>query len=239
MPVHMQDAAGSTAACGAGARTGSEPTAAALRHALTALRHRLLLRLHQSPCHQPHLLTHLLTRRHKRSLQTFWLCGGVAGVDRPLADAQAGDLLVAAAAGGEALWLEVLERRPRPDTPPAPGPAEARSRGQGPGAASSRADPDGGGGGAAAGRGAARAAEPALVAACCGERLELHADGPGRFVLHHAGAPYVYEGAAQPLITKQAGPGAGATAELPFSCTQQGPGRGCPCGQLLAQQAGR
>jgi hypothetical protein len=132
------------------------------------------------------------------NLQTFWLCGGVAGVDRPLADAQAGDLLVAAAAGGQALWLEVLERRRRPDTPPAPGPAEARSWRQAPGAASTRADPDGGGGGAVGGGSSARAAEPALVAACCGERLELRADGPGRFVLHHAGAPHAYAGAAQP-----------------------------------------
>jgi len=171
-----------------------------------------LLTRHHRSSHQPFWLlpvgvscrhdrpladAHLLTRCHQQSPDVLAV-RGVAGVDRPLADAQAGDLLVAAAAGGQALWLEVLERRRRPDTPPAPGPAEARSWRQAPGAASTRADPDGGGGGAVGGGSSARAAEPALVAACCGERLELRADGPGRFVMHHAGAPYAYAGAAQP-----------------------------------------
>ena len=103
MPVHVQDAAGSTAACGAGAHTRSEPAAPAVRHALTALRHGLRLCLHQSSCSRTcsHVVIEAAINRSGfyrvggaagmigrwstrtcshvviSNLQTFWLCGGL------------------------------------------------------------------------------------------------------------------------------------------------------------------
>ena len=122
-------------------------------------------------------------------------------MDRPLADAQAGDLLLASARDGQVLWLEVLApRAPAPDHAPAPQAlaagacaeraADSRPAGSGngdieqgaPASTSGRSGNDLGDGGSAL------RASGMLVAACCGERMELHPDGPGCFVLRHAGA---------------------------------------------------
>ena len=126
---------------------------------------------------------------------------GRAGVDRPLAGARAGDLLAATAADGQALWLEVLA--PAPEHAPAPqaragagacadGAADSRPGGSGNGDAEQDAPPSTSGrSGSIAGDGASGLhASTVLVAACCGERLELHPDGPGCFMLRHAGAAY-------------------------------------------------
>ena len=124
---------------------------------------------------------------------------GRAGVDRPLAGAQAGDLLSATAADGQALWLEVLA--PAPEHSPAPQaragagacaerPSDSRPGGGGDGDAEQGAPPSTSGrsGSDAGDRASGLHASTVLVAACCGERLELHPDGPGCFVLRHAGA---------------------------------------------------
>lgn len=114
-------------------------------------------------------------------------------MDRPLAHAQAGDLLSASAADGQALWLEVLApREPAPEQAPALQEyvADGRPGGSGDGDTEQGAPPGTSGRpGSDAGSDASELhASTALVAACCGERLELHPDGPGCFVLRHAGA---------------------------------------------------
>lgn len=190
MHVHLQGAAGgASTACIAGACADSLPVAPALRNTLDSFRH-----CRPSPC----------TRVPPRASACSLMCQsvltvskysvplqqralrGVAGVDRPLADAQAGDLLVATAEGAQTLWLEVLERRQRPAAPPASDTlAEASSAGEAASAhgdGSSYAESDRGGGNSAA-----QAAEPLLVAACCGERLELHVKGPKCLLLRHVG----------------------------------------------------
>ena len=124
---------------------------------------------------------------------------GRAGVDRPLAGARAGDLLSATAADGQALWLEVLAPAPEHALAPqaradigacAERAADSRPGGSGDGGAVQDASPSTSGrSGSDAGDGASGLhASSVLVAACCGERLELHPDGPGCFVLRHAGA---------------------------------------------------